>query len=160
MTTTAPDVSALAELSVAQEIAAEALATGATHAVAAEAAGVHRETVSRWAGHHPPFRAALGQHRATLAAEQADAVRRIRGRALALVEAQLDGADLSGALAVLRVLTAPRVEVTGADNGPVEVRVPDDKSRALLAAVSHALDAVDAPGREEIMRALEASCDA
>ncbi len=155
MTTTAPDVgAALAELSAAQEIAAEALATGATHTQAAKAADVARETVSRWAGHHREFRAAVSLYRSTLAAEQADTIRRIRGRALALVEAQLDGADLSGALAVLRTIAAPRVEVTDAEGGPIEIRRGTDRQRQLLAAVDAALDAVDAPGKEQILAAL------
>jgi len=104
---------ALLELTPGQQIAAETVASGATHAAAAEAAGVHRETVTRWAGHHPAFRATLNLYRATLAAEQSDTARRIRGRALAILEAQLDTADVPTALAVLRVVQAQPSEAIG-----------------------------------------------
>ena len=62
---------ALLELTAAQQVALELHASGRTHATAGEAAGVTRETVCRWAGHHPGFRAALAKYRAALAAEQA-----------------------------------------------------------------------------------------
>jgi hypothetical protein len=99
---------ALVSLTPAQAIAADALATGSTHEAAAELAGVTRETVTRWANHHPAFRAALDSYRHALAAEQADTARRLRGKALAVVERRLDDdADLPTALAVLRALPAP-----------------------------------------------------
>ena len=94
---------ALLTLAPAQQTAAEVLATGATHAEAAEAANVARETVTRWLGHHPGFRAALDLYRATLAAEQADRSRRIRSKALEAVEAGLDAGSIDP-LAVLRVV--------------------------------------------------------
>lgn len=98
--------SALLTLAPTQQAAAEALATGATHAEAAEAASVARETVTRWLGHHPGFRAALDLYRATLAAEQADRARRIRSKALEAVEAGLDAGTIDP-LAVLRSVPAP-----------------------------------------------------
>jgi hypothetical protein len=97
----------LVELSPAQAIAADALAAGSTHAEAAEAAGVARETVTRWVGCHPGFRATLDLYRTSLAIEHVDRVLRIRGKALNLVEQKLDDADLAGALAVLRFVPAP-----------------------------------------------------
>ena len=60
----------------------DALAAGSTHAEAAAAAGVARETVTRGTGHHPGCRAALDLYRYALAAEQADAACRIRRKAL------------------------------------------------------------------------------
>lgn len=94
---------ALLTLAPAQQTAAEVLATGATHAEAAEAASVARETVTRWLGHHPAFRAALDLYRATLATEQADRARRIRGKALEAIEAGLDAGSIDP-LAVLRAV--------------------------------------------------------
>ena len=98
---------ALLSLTPAQQAAVEALATGATHREAADIAGVCRETVTGWVGHHPGVRAALETVRVALATEQANKARAIRGRALAVVEAHLDGADLPMALAVLRAIPVP-----------------------------------------------------
>ena len=98
---------ALLSLNPAQQCAIEILLAGGTHADAAAAANVARETVSRWVGHHLEFRAVLDVHRGNLAAEQADAVQAIRGRALAIVADHLRDASMSDALAVLRVLGGP-----------------------------------------------------
>lgn len=95
--------SALLTLSPAQQVAVEALSGGATQAVAAEAAGVTRETVTRWAGYLPAFRASLNLFRATIITEQIDAARRIRGKALTAVEKALDKGEIDP-LAVLRAL--------------------------------------------------------
>lgn len=105
MTTTDPIRAALLTLTPAQQTAAETLATGGTHAEAAEAAAVARETVTRWAGHHPAFRAALALYRSTLATEQADRARRIRAKALDAVEAGLKSGSIDP-LAVLRTVQA------------------------------------------------------
>ena len=74
---------ALLSLTPAQQVAIEALVAGATHAVAAEETGVSRETVTRWISNHPASgpRPTPTEH--------------------------LDEADLSTAIAVLRVLPLP-----------------------------------------------------
>lgn len=106
--TSGPDLvalrAALLELTPTQQVALEALVAGATHAKAAEAAGVTRETVTRWAGHVPAFRATMNLYRAALVTEQIDTSRRIRGKALSAVERALDEGDIDP-LAVLRVVT-------------------------------------------------------
>jgi hypothetical protein len=100
------------ELRPAQAIAAEALATGWTHAEAAELAGVNRETVTRWANHHPGFRETLDRYRHAMAEASTDAACRIRSKALATVERHLDDddTDLPTALAVLRTVPAPELD--------------------------------------------------
>ncbi len=109
---------ALLTLTASQATAVEALATGATHADAAKAAGVRRETVTNCHGHHPAFRAALAAARGVLAAEQADTIRTIRRVALDLVLAKLDDSvDLATALQVLRAIPAP-AEPTGTPTVP------------------------------------------
>jgi len=67
------------------------------------------------------------------------------------------GGDWRAAAHLLRILPEarpyrpdPRVEVTGAERPTF----PTAADRELLAAVSGALDAADAPGRDRIMRAL------
>lgn len=96
---------ALLKLTPAQQLAVEALAAGATHAKAAEAAGVARETVTKWGGYHPGFRAAVDCYRATSAAEHVDRVLRIRGRALQIIADHLEADDV-GIAAALGVLAA------------------------------------------------------
>ena len=98
---------ALVELNPKQQAAVEALASGATHAASAEAAGVARETVTRWAGGHPGFRAALNLYRLSAATELADQITRIWTKAMVVIEHTLDTGNLSDALAVLRAVPAP-----------------------------------------------------
>jgi hypothetical protein len=95
---------ALLGLTPAQQLAVEALAVGVTHEEAANKAGVTRETITRWAGHLPSFKAALNLYRSTLVHEQIDTSRRIRGKALCAVETALDEGRIDP-LAVLRVVT-------------------------------------------------------
>ncbi len=45
----------LRELNHAQTSALDVLIAGGTHAEAAETAGVHRVTVTRWVSNHPAF---------------------------------------------------------------------------------------------------------
>ena len=105
--TTTPDIerlkSALLQLSAAQQVAVEALAGGATQTAAAEAAGVARETVTRWSGHSPAFKAALNRYRSTVVEEQVDTACRIRSKALSAIETALDEGEIDP-LAVLRVV--------------------------------------------------------
>ena len=126
---------ALVNLTPRQQAAAEMLAGGSTQAAAAEAAGVTRETVGKWAGRHPGFREALGRYRLAAASEQAERAGRIRAKALEVVESALDDADLAAALAVLRAVPAPELGYTVADAGlAAEVRrlaaeVPPERPR-------------------------------
>jgi len=103
---------ALVTVTPRQQIAVELLASGSTHAAAAEAAGVSRERVTIWAGHHPGFRAALDLCRVALASEQTARMARIREKALVAVEKHLDAeaASLADAVTVLRVVSAPSFE--------------------------------------------------
>jgi hypothetical protein len=115
---------AMSELTPAKQAAVEALATGSSQSEAAAMAGVTREAVNRWANHDPSFRAALSAYRDALVTEQADRARRIRGRALGLVESRLnDECSLSEALNVVRVLTPPP-ESRSEDNASSDIRMP------------------------------------
>ncbi len=73
----------------AQQVALEALVAGTTQREAVEAAGVSRETFTRWSGHVPAFKPTLNLYRTVVAAEQSDATRRVLGKALNAVEAAL-----------------------------------------------------------------------
>jgi hypothetical protein len=102
---------ALTTLSTAQLVAVAALADGATHAAAAQAAGVARETVSRWTARHPGFRVALDETRHALWHEQSLTIARVRAQAADTIAAALDrlaaqlDADAVDPIAVVRVLT-------------------------------------------------------
>jgi len=108
-------VELLAILSPKQAVAVERLAGGATHAAAATAAGVSRETVTRWVSHHPSVRAALAEARYASSIETIDRVASIRSRALDVVAQHLDTLDpsepvaLAVAVTLLKVLPVPAV---------------------------------------------------
>lgn len=109
MTTTLETLkAALLDVTSTQQATADALASGSSHTEAASAAGVARETVTRWAGHHPGFRAYLAEVRAAYATERAAKVRAIRDAALDAVAVQLTGpVTVSEALAVLKAIPDP-----------------------------------------------------
>lgn len=117
----------LVALTPAQSIAADALATGSTHAEAAERAGVTRETVTIWTNHHPGFREALDRYRHALAAELADAARSLRRKALVVVDHALDDGDVRAAIAVLKIV--PIIE-TGPPVIAAEVLTDEVRRRA------------------------------
>jgi len=102
----------LSTLTPAQAVAVAALAGGSTHAEAAQAAGVARETVTRWTAHHPAVRAAVTESRLALMAEHLLGLSRLRTRATevatrtveAIAQAIEDG-TLSDPVAALRALT-------------------------------------------------------
>lgn len=128
---------ALLTVTPTQQAAADALAAGATHAEAATASGVARETVSRWAGHHPGFRSYLTEVRAVLAAElaeaQAERLRAIRDSALdALADRLTDGATITEALAVLRAIPDPGPAVPAMPPSPVVAAELLDRERDRL----------------------------
>ncbi|MFN8022118.1 MAG: hypothetical protein U0Q03_11380 [Acidimicrobiales bacterium] len=93
----------LHELSSEQALAVAALFSGATHAEAAEAAGVHRVTVSKWASHHPAFVSALATLRRDAAFEARDAALRTTRAALDVVFRAIDAGDVDAAFKWLRL---------------------------------------------------------
>jgi hypothetical protein len=105
----------IATLSPKQAVAVERLTGGATHAAAATAAGVSRETVTRWVSHHPGVQAALDRARYASSIETIDRVASIRSRALDVVAQHLDTLDpsepvaLAVAVTLLKVLPVPAV---------------------------------------------------
>lgn len=106
-------VSSLSELTPAQATAVEVIAAGGTHAEAAQAAGVARETVTRWLSSHPGTRAALARLRCVIAEASTDQMLQARGRALEVLISHLGSVDpastggLEAAIATLRAIPAP-----------------------------------------------------
>jgi hypothetical protein len=107
---------ALRELSERQQIALEALLEGKTHAEAAERAGVHRVTVSKWSAGHPAFQAELNRRRAEINVQRAARLRELDAAALDAVAAQLETNDAEFAMKWLKLRgldTAAAHVVTG-----------------------------------------------
>jgi hypothetical protein len=102
------------QLSPGQEIAIAALVRGTSVTIAAEEAGVARQTVSGWRNSDPAFIAAVNCARREVWEQEQDRVRSIRTRALEVIAAELDGDDAFGmALDVLKVLARMDVRPTG-----------------------------------------------
>lgn len=117
MTATGRDDS-LHQLDSRQAKAVALLAEGATHAAAADAVGVHRVTITRWACHHPEFIAELNRLRAEAAREAGATVRRVTAAALATVESAIWDGDLAAAFKWLQFGTL--ATLTAVPQGPIE----------------------------------------
>src|SRR5262245_32806396 len=97
------DLESLLAVKPQHEAAIAVLAAGGTQQDAATAAGVSRETVSRW-HKHPGFAARLNEHQATAVQDHNLRLARLRGKALDVVEESLDAGDARVALRVLDAL--------------------------------------------------------
>jgi transposase len=93
----------LREPSERQLVAIEALLTGATHSEAADQAGVHRVTVSKWVAGHPAFQAELSRRRQELNEQRAARLRELDETALDAVAHQLDTSDPEYAIKWLKL---------------------------------------------------------
>ena len=93
----------LRTLTPAQCIAIDHLDAGATHQAAADAAGVHRVTVTRWARHHPAFQAELNRRRQERAERIADRMSDVALAALDVIADSVSGGDVVTALACIRL---------------------------------------------------------
>jgi hypothetical protein len=114
-------------ISPVQAFAIEALASGATVTAAAEAAGVARETVSRWVHHDPVFIAELHNIQAEMAAQTRLALGTLGMRAVwtlrnALADKIVRPTNLRAACSVLKMLGADRAE-TLAPTTPQDVHL-------------------------------------
>jgi hypothetical protein len=112
------DYRALRTISERQQIAIEGLLEGLTHAEAAERAGVHRVTVSKWRARHPGFRAELNRRRQELNEQRVARLRQLDATALDAVAAQLDASDPDVALKWLKL--------RGLSSEPYPVEGPTD----------------------------------
>jgi aryl-alcohol dehydrogenase-like predicted oxidoreductase len=93
----------LRELSDRKLVAIDALLTGATHSEAADQAGVHRVTVSKWVSGHPAFQAELSRRRQERNEQRAARLRELDEAALDAVAHQLDTSDSEFALKWLKL---------------------------------------------------------
>jgi aryl-alcohol dehydrogenase-like predicted oxidoreductase len=93
----------LRELSEHQLVAIDALLSGATHGEAADKAGVHRVTVSKWASGHPAFQAELSRRRQELNEQRVARLRELDEAAFDAVARQLDTSDPEFAIKWLKL---------------------------------------------------------
>ena len=96
--------SALLKLTAPQAVALDALDAGATHSEAADAAGVHRVTVTRWANYHPEFIAETNRRRTQRAELLAVRSESVTLSALDLVARACEEGDKVTALGWLRLV--------------------------------------------------------
>lgn len=151
----------LLRLTTQQQIAVEALATGATHQEAADRSRVSRETVTKWTCNLPAFKAALNRYRLALAWEQYDLARRVRGKALGAIETALDLGQIDP-IAVLRVVGETRVPL---GSTIAESILDEEMNQTLLSlppippprGLEAQLQSLSDPGPSEIERAEEAT---
>jgi hypothetical protein len=93
----------LLELTPQQALAVDALTAGATHADAAQVAGVDRTTVSRWATRHPAFIAEVNRRRLERAEATRSRVEILTMRSIELVAAAINDGDAALAMQWLRI---------------------------------------------------------
>jgi hypothetical protein len=103
----------LRQLTTQQGVAIEALMEGATHAEAADRAGVHRVTVSKWARGHPAFKAELARRRLERHQQHADRLRDLDAAALESVDARIRENDAEFALKWLKLRGLEQPAPTG-----------------------------------------------
>ena len=128
------DYPELHALTVTQARAVDALLAGCSHARAAEEAGVHRITVTRWANHHPAFIAALNIGKVDHANEMRARVAHLTRLALDAMETALASGDARLAVQWLRI----HEPVVSADDAPT---TPEGVVEGVRATMPTELDA-------------------
>jgi hypothetical protein len=98
-----PPSAALRELTPPQAIALEAIDSGRTHAEAAEAAGVDRDTVTMWVKLLPAFEAELNRREAERALLNVKRINDLTVQVVEAVRTAVESGDLGTALQWLRI---------------------------------------------------------
>ena len=149
----------LLELNPSQVSAIEVLDGGGTHQEAAEAAGVNRVTVTRWARHHPAFVAELNRRKVERTENLATRTDTVTRAALEVVEQAVRAGDLSAALAWIRLAHGPGR--LGSSDGSRNVApltpqaVIDGIAQAT--AINETMDVMIGMYRDDAVRTIEAS---
>jgi len=158
---TTDDYNSLRILSDNQNVAIDALIGGATHAEAAERAGVHRVTVSKWVARHPGFRAELNRRRAELGEQRVARLRELDELALDAAASRLETLDPEFAMKWLkfRGLNATVLPSPGpTDPGQMIERFVEGEAREVR---SHDFDIpIIGFDRDRCLAELEAELDA
>lgn len=120
------------ELTPQQEAAVDLLATGQTVTDTAAAVGVSRQTVSGWLNQDFAFQATLNLRQHELWAGLSARLRTMLPKALATLEAALDGGDMRAALAVLKLAAVPVAPSGATDAGDLEAEAAERVSERAL----------------------------
>ena len=117
----------LHKLTVAQTSALGVLAAGGSQIEAADAAHVHRVTVTRWANHHPAFIAELNAIQGAARVRMRTVVGRVTEKALRAVETSIEEGEVDIAVKWLRLV--PGILVDSEFKGPSDSVVVVEKIR-------------------------------
>lgn len=161
--TTTDRYSSLRELSPAQARALDVLDAGGTHSEAAEAASVHRVTVSKWTTRHPAFVAELTRRRLARFELVADRAEAVTLDALDLVAQAIANGDTSAALSWLKLAGLPaslgehRARVSSAPRSVAEMVEREADKVAMAAPLVVLTDSYKPTALEAMAKELEAS---
>ena len=122
---------ALHRLSPRQIRAIEVLLGGGTHSEAADAAGVHRITVTRWVNHHPATIAELNAALMEARTRHRFVVCRLMAKSMRVVEEALDDGDRAAAFRWY----ALNVHHQTSEIGPVDSTVLVEQARRAMPTV-------------------------
>lgn len=128
----------LHHLTSKQALAAVRLVAGDSHDRAADAAGVHRVTVTRWANHHPAFVAEVNRLRADQIKQTAAMIRAVTEGALDVIGSAIAGGDVGVAVQWCR-MALPLAVTTVPDQPTESVDVVDQRRRTLPTVVDDLL---------------------
>lgn len=148
MDATTTDYQTLQTLTPAQELAIVSLLAGNSDAEAAEDAGVHRVTVTRWRLYDPAFSAELDSQRAALRTAANDRLHAMLPKALAAIEQELENGKnkLRAALEVLKLISRQE---------PAAAPQDFDASESLSPQVQAVLDSLSPDEQRLVESALE-----
>jgi hypothetical protein len=151
------------DLTPAQVLALDVLDAGGTHSEAAQVAGVHRVTVSKWTTRHPGFVAELTRRRLARFELVADRAEAVTLSALDLVAKAIDNGDTSAALSWLKLAGLPssladhRAKVASAPLSAGEMLDREADKLSMAAPLAVMTDSYRPAALEVIAKELEAS---
>jgi len=93
----------LRTLNPSQAIAVEIIGRGGTITEAARASEMHRVTVSKWANHHPEFKAEVNRIRADACQETSQSYRDLTLAAVSLIAEHVSNGDVESAFKWMKI---------------------------------------------------------
>ncbi len=122
---------------------------GGTVSDAATAAGVSRQTTSEWRNRNHVFIAVLNAGRLDVVSHDEDRLRRLLGKSLDVIEAQVEAGDVSTAKLVLRTASKLNLNKVGPTKPQLVKNEMQDKEDAIMWEQLSRLLAADQAGDED-----------
>lgn len=145
-----------ARLTVAQENAADALATGKTDAEVAGLLNLHRTTISRWRLYNPHFIAALNERRKAIWAASLDRLRSLVGKALDVLGDEMEKPDspnrLTAATHALKLVPMQLPPVGSTDPQVIVNQITEQRRAKVREPLKDLLDGRGLPRFEDDVR--------